>query len=262
MVAALAFVAGATPGLALALAIAMFGFQAAIGALNDVMDAEADRLVKPSKPIPAGAISVPAALALGGVGAGVGLAISFGLGPLVGLLGAAGLASGIVYDLLPRRWGLGWLCFIPAFPLLLAWTWIAASGELPPAWPLLLSVAALAGPMISLGNGLVDREADVRTGRSGLAVVLGQRRGWQVLVVLTVLIHGLAWSALVVLARTPPEPATLLLAAAATLLAIVGLAGSARPEARWREAGWLLGAVGLGALAVAWVAALQPGAEG
>jgi 4-hydroxybenzoate polyprenyltransferase len=236
--------------------VAMLGFQACIGALNDVMDAQADRLVKPAKPIPAGLVSVRAALAVGTVGALVGLAISASLGAGAFILGAAGLATGVVYDLLPRRWGLGWLCFVPAFPLLLAWTWVAAVGELPPAWPLLFAVAALAGPLVSLANGLVDHEADARTGRSGLAVRLGPLRGWWVLAALTATIYGLAWVSLLALAPRPPQPAPLVIATLGTALAVLGLAGSASLVTRRREAGWLCGAVGLGALGVAWVAAV------
>ena len=256
VVAALAVVAGASSGRAVVLAVAMFGFQACIGAVNDLVDAEADRLVKPAKPIPAGLVSARAALAVASVGALIGLAISASLGLGAFILGAAGLATGVVYDLLPRRWGLGWLCFVPAFPLLLAWTWVGAAGELPPAWPLLFAVAALAGPLVSLANGLVDHEADARTGRSGLAVRLGPRRGWWVLAALTATIYGLAWVSLLALAPRPPEPAPLLIALVGTVLAVLGLVGSASLDARRREGGWLLGAVGLGALGVAWVAAV------
>jgi 4-hydroxybenzoate polyprenyltransferase len=256
-VAALALVAGASPALALTLAVAMLGFQFAIGALNDVVDADVDRLVKPAKPIPAGIIAPSAAIIVAVIGASVGLAISFGLDTRVGILGAAGLATGLAYDLIPRRWGLAWLCFVPAFPLLLAWTWIAATGELPPAWPLLFVVAGLAGPMINLANGLVDREADERTGRTSLAVALGARRGWLVLVGLTAIVHGLAWAALLGLAPRPLEPAPLLVAMAGTLLSAGGLVGSAGRDARAREGGFLLSALGLGTLGVAWVAAME-----
>ena len=111
--------------------------------------------------------------------------------------------------------------------------------------------------MVSLANGLVDREADVRTGQTGLAVALGQRRGWTVLAVLTASVHGLAWAALLVLAPRPVGPVPILVGAGGTLLAIVGLAASASSASRRREAGWLLSAGGLGALGVAWVAAVD-----
>ena len=46
----------------------MLGFQFAIGALNDIADVEADRLSKPTNPIPAGL--VPTGLAVGIVAVG------------------------------------------------------------------------------------------------------------------------------------------------------------------------------------------------
>jgi 4-hydroxybenzoate polyprenyltransferase len=255
-VVALALVAGADLARALILGVAMLAFQACIGALDDVVDAEADRLVKPAKPIPAGLVRPRLGLALAGLGALVGLGVSASYGPVVLVLGAAGLATGVAYDLLPRSWGIGWVCFIPALPLLIAWTWVASAGDLPPAWPSLFVVAAIAGPMLSLANGLVDREADARTGRSGLAVRLGARRGWLVLVALTVTTYGLAWSSLLVLTgpSVPVAPASLGLAA--TGLALAGLRESRSRDPRRREAGWLLGAVGLAALGVGWVAAV------
>ena len=54
LVIAIATVAGASLTEAGLLGLAMLGFQASIGALNDVVDADRDRLAKPMKPIPAG----------------------------------------------------------------------------------------------------------------------------------------------------------------------------------------------------------------
>jgi 1,4-dihydroxy-2-naphthoate octaprenyltransferase len=109
--------------------------------------------------------------------------------------------------------------------------------------------------MVSLANGLVDREQDVRSGRSGLAVRLGARRGWRVLVALTAVTYGLAWVSLLLLAPGA-GPAPILLGVAGTAFALAGLVGSRSADPRRREAGWLLGAVGLCSLGVAWVAAV------
>ena len=147
---------------------------------------------------------------------------------------------------------------MPAFPLLLAWTWVAATGELPTAWPLLFAVAALAGPMVSLANGLVDREADERTGRTGLAVALGQRRGWWVLAAADRDVHGLAWAALLVLAPRPVGALPVVVGAAGTASRSSALAGSASRDARYREGGLRCSSrSGSGALGVAWVAAVD-----
>ncbi len=119
LVASLALVAGGDPAVAGILAVAMLGFQASIGALNDFVDADQDRVAKPAKPIPSGRTSGGVAVALVILGGAVGLGISAGFGAAVLVLGAAGYASGLAYDIFMRRWGLGWLCFAAAFPLLL-----------------------------------------------------------------------------------------------------------------------------------------------
>ena len=62
--------------------------------------------------------------------------------------------------------------------------------------------------------------------------------------------------ALLFLVPRAPEPWPIVVALAATALAAVGLVGSASRDPQHREAGWLLGAVALGALGVAWVAAV------
>ncbi len=198
LVAVVAGIAGAEPRTAALLAAAMLGFQSSIGALNDVVDADTDRLHKPRKPIPAGLVPVWLALALVGLGAAVGLGISASLGMAVFVLGVLGYATGVAYDLVLRRLGLGWLGFAAAFPLLLAWTWVGAAGVAPPGWPLLLSVAALAGPTIHLANSLADVDADEHVGRRSLATRLGPRRSEWVLAALmaTVLVLAMDHDAL------------------------------------------------------------------
>lgn len=253
LVVALATTAGAQPGPALALGMAMLAFQAAIGAINDVSDADRDRVAKPSRPIPAGAISASTATRLGALCACVGLLISAAFGSVVALLGAAGLACGLAYDTVLGRRGLGWLCYAAAFPLLLAWTWEAAAGELPPGWPLLLPLAALAGPTIHLANSLADVESDERTGAVSLATRLGRRGALLALTWLTVVVWALAWAVLLSLGSLSREAG--LAAAGATLMAGIGLTASWQRSATVRQAGWLLQAVALAILALAWVVA-------
>ncbi len=253
LVVALAIVAGASLLEAGLLGLAMLGFQASIGALNDVADADLDRLAKPTKPIPAGAIDSRGATIVAVAGATVGLVISAGFGLPVLILGAAGYGCGLAYDLVMRRRGQGWICYAGAFPLLLAWTWMAAAGSLPPGWPLLLPLAALAGPTIHLANSLVDLDADQRTGATSLATSLGEDRAPLVLTILTASIYVLAW--VILLWTTDPPTAALLAAAAATLCAGLGVSLSWRSATRAREQGWLLQATGLALLAVGWVIA-------
>ena len=134
LVAVVALIAGGERSEAAQLAIAMLGFQFSIGALNDLADVDADRVVKPRKPIPAGLVPIELAVGIVIVGALVGLGISAGFGAVVLMLGALGYASGVAYDVGLRRLGLGWLCFAVAVPVMLAWTWLGAAGTLPPGW--------------------------------------------------------------------------------------------------------------------------------
>lgn len=252
-VAALALSAGATPSTAALLAVAMLGFQFSIGALNDLADAPADASDDRDKPIAIGLVSRRTALALGLGGAVVGLSISATHGVVVLVLGAAGWTCGVAYDLVLKRKGLGWVCFAVALPLLLAWSWMAAAGQLPPRWPLILAMAGLSGPTLHLANSLADLERDMAGGRRTLATRLGARgsRAW-----LSLLVAAIFALALLTLDEGggPPEPSSPALALAGALAAVgVGLAWL--PPERARQAGWLLLATGLAVLAVAWLEA-------
>ena len=260
LVVALAILAGSPAIVAASLGAAMLGFQVSIGAFNDVLDADRDRLTKPDKPIPAGAIDRVSATLIGTAGGAVGLGISAAFGLPVLVLGAAGYACGLAYDLGASHRGWGWICFAAAFPLLLAWTWVAAAGSLPPAWPLLLPLAALAGPSIHLANSLVDIDADERAGARSLATALGRDRSRTALAILTFTVYGLAW-AILFLTQDPPL-AALVVAGAATLLAGLGVGLSWRPAPRARAWGWLLQASGLALLAVAWASAYRAYPDG
>ncbi|CAN5848216.1 hypothetical protein BH23CHL8_BH23CHL8_23310 [soil metagenome] len=255
LVAALALVAGATAATAISLAVAMLGFQTSIGALNDLVDARHDSVAKPRKPIPAGLIPSRMAIVIAVAAGVVGLAVSASFGVAVLALGAAGYATGIAYDLFMRRWGLGWLCFAFAFPLLLAWTWVAVAAELPPAWQVLLPLAAFAGPAIHLANSLVDMEGDQQAGVRTLATWLGPTWGPRVLAAMEATVHGLAWVTLAVIGDV--GQGILAAAALASFLAAGGVVLSSSPASRWREAGWLLQAGALALLGVAWVAAVR-----
>lgn len=254
LVVTLASIAGASIATATWLAIAMLGFQASIGALNDIVDRDVDRRWKPAKPIPAGLVSPTAAAAVSIVGAIVGLAISAAFGPLVLVLGGLGYASGAAYDVILRRHGLGWLAYAAAFPLLLAWTWEAAASTLPPGWPSLLPVAALAGPALHLANSLVDADVDERAERPSLATRSGPRRAGWLLALLQAAILLLAWVTLLAMTAVPPIATTAALLATAAVAVGVLLSGRERPRAR--EAGWLLQAGGLALLAAAWLASM------
>jgi geranylgeranylglycerol-phosphate geranylgeranyltransferase len=252
LVLGLAMLAGGDVATAALLGLGMLGYQVSIGALNDVVDADLDRLGKPDAPIPRGLVSTRLALGLAIAGGSLGSLVSTGFGIPVLAAGSAGYACGLAYDLVMRwsRWA--WTCFSAALPLLLAWTWLAVAGSLPPGWPLLLPMAALAGPALHLANGIVDLEADERVGRTSLASRLGIERARRTLAVLTALIYAVGGLALAVLAGAGATLAAL----GAALPAAVGVALSWQDGARARELGWLAQAVGLALLALVWTSSV------
>jgi 4-hydroxybenzoate polyprenyltransferase len=237
---------------ALALGLAMLGFQASIGAVNDIVDAPDDAHAKPWKPIPAGSVSVRTASVLAVATGGLGLAISAAAGPLALAVGAAGYACGLAYDLVLRRVGLGWLGYAIAFPLLLVYPWVAVTGTLPPRAGLLLPVAALAGPALYLANGLVDLDEDRQREAPGLVVRLGQTRAVRLLAALILAVYGLAWLT-VILDGAPGVVSTLALVLA-TGLALGGTIASASPISSRRQLGWSAQAAAVALLGVSWVA--------
>jgi 4-hydroxybenzoate polyprenyltransferase len=253
-VAALATVAGAPRSEVLWLAVGMFGFQVSIGALNDLLDAERDRVVQPAKPIPAGIVSVRLAAVVVIVGAAVGLLVSAWFGWPVLIVGLVGLGCGYAYDLAARRAGLGWLTFAIALPTLLVWAWLAAAGTLPPGWEWLLPLAALAGSALHLGNSMADADADRRSGAVSLATRLGPRRARTTLVVLHLLIWALAVLGLALLGSASVEAWSVLLVAMA--LSLAGVVLSIAPRTAASTVGWMLSAAALAVLAVVWAAAV------
>jgi 4-hydroxybenzoate polyprenyltransferase len=254
LVASLAVIAGGPVATAATLAVAMLGFQFSIGALNDVVDADADRLGERRKPIPAGVISVRVATGIALVGGAVGLIISTSFGPLVLVLGLSGYACGVAYDVTMRDRALGWLCYAAAFPLLIAWTWEAAVAELPPGWPFLLPVAAITGPALHLANSLVDVDSDQQAGRRSLATRLGPRRARRTLTALMLTVLAFAWLTLWSLPSVPPLALVTSVAASAGVTLGIGL--SWQGSALAREAGWILLAIAVSALAAAWLASM------
>ncbi len=249
-VAFLALVAGATWQVATVLAVGMLAFQVSIGALNDLVDLERDRRTRPHKPIPAGQISKPSAGLVVVAGGTIGLLVSISFGPAVALVGLVGVGAGYAYDVAPRREIAGPLAFAVALPALLAWTWLAAASMLPPGWPVLLPLAAMAGPAVHLANSMADLATDRRSGATSLATRLGRRRSNVALLTLDIAIWTLAWLSLSWFG--PISIAALLTMLVATTLAATGAALSLLPRTAANTVGWMLGAVALALLAVTW----------
>jgi 4-hydroxybenzoate polyprenyltransferase len=251
LVGALAYFAAADLGRALALAGGMLGMQFAIGATNDVVDRERDRMTKPSKPIPAGLISLRTAATVALLSAAVGLVLAFSGGVWVAVLWLGMISCGLVYNFWLKRTAIAWACFSVAFALLPVYAWYGAVGDLPPRWQFLLPLAGAAGPALQLANGLVDLEADKAAGLSTLATRLGRRRALLVTGGLLLIVHLTAWLTIANDSRGPVA-----VVAVSSFIAAAGYAMSARDSVSSRAWGWTLQAVALALLGVGWVAAV------
>jgi len=243
----LAVLAGGGIERAALLAAGMLGLQFCIGTVNDLYDERVDRATKPWKPIAAGIVSRRAAAATALIAGGGGLAlaaVAAGIPTLA--MAAAMLACGLIYDvwLKPTAWA--WLCFSVAFAILPVYAWYGAAGQLPPRPEFLLPLAALAGPLIQLSNGLADLERDAAAGIRTLATRLGRRGSLIVMAVILVVIHGLAW-------LTVAQIWNIAVIAGASGLAVAGLLLSASSQPARREIGWMVQAVAIVLLALAWV---------
>lgn len=254
--AAFALIAGGSPAVAGRLALAMLGLQAAIGALNDVVDAPRDAGLKPGKPIPAGLVAPRAGLLVAAVAAVAGVGLSLPSGPATALLALAILAIGGVYDLGLKGTPLSWLPFAVGIPLLPVFGWLGASGELPGAFAVLVPAAFLAGMALSVANALADLERDMAAGVSSIAVALGPLRAWRLHIVAHAAVLGLAVWSLMSLERPG------LVISAATGLPAILIAGGGwlalSPDARRRERGWELEAIGIAVLGSTWLVLALP----
>jgi 4-hydroxybenzoate polyprenyltransferase len=255
LVLGLALLAGADASRATLLAAGMLGLQFCIGAVNDLFDERVDRVAKPWKPIAAGVVPRRAAWTIAIVAAGGGLALATAAaGGATLVMAVAMLACGLLYDARLKATAWAWLCFSVAFAILPIYAWYGAAGQLPPRPEFLLPLAALAGPVIQLSNGLADLERDAAAGLPTLATRLGRRGSLLVIGLLLLIIHGLAW-----LTLTASTTAALLPVAAASTLALAGLGLSAAERPAWREVGWMVQACAIALLGVAWLSAVSAG---
>lgn len=252
LVVGLALLAGADAARATLLAGAMLGIQFCIGTVNDLFDERLDRVAKPWKPIAAGIVSRRAAWTIALFAGGGALLFAAVPGRATLAMAAAMLACGLVYDARLKRTTWAWLCFSVAFVILPVYAWYGAAGQLPPRPEFLLPLAALAGPVIQLSNGLADLERDAAAGLPTLATRLGRRSSLLLIALLLAVIHGLAW-----LTLTAATAAALGSVALATLLALLGLGLSTSPRPSWREIGWMVQACAIALLGLGWVSAVS-----
>lgn len=253
----IALVAGGGPPTAIRLGLAMLALQASIGALNDLLDVDADRVAKPSKPLASGSVSpgLARAVVIGGLITGLGLASVSG--PVVAGIALAGVGAGYLYDVRLKDSAWGPVAFAVGVPLLPVFAWFGAAGTLPDPFLALVPAAALGGFALAIANALADEADDRLTGVATAATRLGSATAWRLHVVLLV---AMVVVALVALAWIGGHgPGQWLVAAGCALIA-VGAIASRPPRARGRPHGWEIEAAGVGLLGAGWLMALGPAA--
>ncbi|CAN5809227.1 hypothetical protein BH20CHL2_BH20CHL2_10760 [soil metagenome] len=232
---------------------AMFGGQIAIGAVNELVDVELDRVAKPDKPIPAGLVSEHGAriMAITGVSVMAVLSPTFGVDAF--LLCALGTGAGVVYSFWFKRTIWSWIPYLVALPLLPIWVWTALS-EVDPGMFAIYPIGAAAVIAVQIAQSLPDVRADQESGVRTLAVALGSSRARKVCWGAMILAASLA-AALAPLLTT--QPGRVWIAAVATY-GLVGL--NAFLWSRNARAGTMACfpcvAVSAGILGIGWTAAL------
>ena len=226
---AVLFVGGPPPiGELVRLLLAMLGGQIAIGAVNEVVDAELDAATKPWKPIPAGDVSVRAALRFAAVGLALMVGFGGGFGAAASALLALGTGAGLAYDLWFKRSLLSWLPYLIALPLLPLWVRTALVG-FDARLLLLYPLGGLIAVGVHLAQALPDARSDRAAGVRSLPSVLGERRSILVCWAATLSAPGLALLAAPTLADRP-GPIRLAAAAVAVLVVLDAVLYAVRPR--------------------------------
>jgi 4-hydroxybenzoate polyprenyltransferase len=238
-----------------ALALAMLGSQLAIGALNEIADADLDAVAKSTKPIPAGLVSERGAWGMVAAGLALMLAAGTRFGVAAFALLCVGTGLGFVYDLWGKRSAWAWLPYVLALPLLPIWVRTALLG-FDPRLLLLYPLGAGAIVAVHLAQSLPDADRDRAAGLTNPAGRLGPRRA-----ALACWLLALTGPALVVLATAlwpglaaDRAPALMASALDAALIGAAALLTAVRPAFGVGVAFPLI-AAGAVALGVGWALA-------
>jgi 4-hydroxybenzoate polyprenyltransferase len=173
--------------------LAMLGGQIVIGVVNELVDVDIDRVTKPSKPIPAGLVSVRGAVLMGCAGAILMLTAGWPLGVRSFLILVIGTGLGVAYSLWFKRTPYAWLPYLAALPLLPIWVAVTLD-RFEPALILLYPLGAIGVLGVQMAQSLPDVAADRAAGIDTLTTRLGERRS---LVVIWAAIVGSAVLAMI-----------------------------------------------------------------
>lgn len=233
---------------------AMLGGQLAIGAVNDLVDAPLDAIVKPGKPIPAGVVSRSGALIVtyGGLIVMTVLSLTFDVASF--FLCALGTGTGIAYSVWFKRSIWSWIPYLIALPLLPIWVWQSLA-SIDRGLFAIYPIGAMAVIAVQIAQSLPDVDADRESNVRTLAVALGFERArlvcWSALLLAAVLASVLApwFSDRPVLVWIPAVVALGLVAVNAVI--------SAKSSRTGTMACFPLVALGAVALGVGWATALM-----
>ena len=253
VVAAVALIAGADAGTAVALGMSMTALQVSIGTLNDIVDAPRDLGAKPGKPIPAGLVSRDAAGVVAVVGGGAGLLLGWLAGPFgvaVVILGVLVLAIGYAYDLRFKGTAWSWLPFAVGIPLLPIYGWVGTTGGVPGSFAVLIPAAVIAGAALAVANARADEARDRASDTVSVATRLGSAWSWRVEAALSSVVVVVA---IATLFSGGAGPVPLVAALVAAVIVAIGLVVGRSDDAGRRERAWELQAVGVAILAAAWL---------
>ena len=184
------------------------------------------------------------------VSAAIGLVLSATLGGPVLVVAVAALALGYSYDLWVRGTAVSWLPFTLAIPLLPAYGWLAARGDLPSWFAVLGVMAALAGMALAIANAVADTERDREADLESIAIVLGPRRSFVLGAALWVGAGVIALGSLAVLTAVLPWG---LVIAVAVVMAVAAAGSAVRSAPAARERAWEVQAVVAAIAGVAWL---------
>lgn len=170
-------------------AAAVFGIAGGTMPLNDVIDAQADRVNRPTRPIPSGRIRVRHALLLFLLFSAGALLAAWKLGTMAFVLALGLFAVSVVYNLLGKQWGfLGNTLVSSCVAGTFLFGAVSAGGLLPQRIFLLSAVAFLASLALETAGDLLDASGDKAAGSRSVAAARGYLAARRIYVTLIVLL--------------------------------------------------------------------------